>query len=180
MTINKSKSLSKYLVCLFVILFSCDRLKNETIKDVPNTSLKEVFKWINLKIKPKKVLYKIKNRNYNHNKRVDIGPNEVPDSISYLVCVLEYSVKDISIIQNELSKNNRITEVDLVYKNDIYQEWLPLKIKKRFRNSDAEGSILVVSPTFTLDSYFTNSNKSKNLGFCFIEENYLYIYMQNL
>lgn len=179
MTINKSKSLSKYLVCLFVILFSCDRLKNETIKDVPNTSLKEVYKWINLKIKPKKVLYKIKNRNYNHNKRVDIGPNEVPDSISYLVCVLEYSDKDIFIIKNEIAKNNSIRKIDFIHSKEIYEYWLPVDIKKRFMQSTIKDNLVITNPIFTLNNYFSNSIKPNSLnydGFCFIEKNYVYIY----
>lgn len=178
---NKSKYITKFIICLFVILYSCDSPKNGTIKNIPDTSLIKVSEWLNLRIKPKRVLYKLKNKNYAYNKRIDIGLNKVPDSLKYLVCVLEYSNEDISTIKNELIKNNEITEIDLVYKNEIYQEWLPLEVKKRFKKSDIEGSILVVNPTFTLDSYFIKgSNKFKNLGFCFIEKNYLYIYMQDL
>lgn len=174
--INNSHLLYICFCCVFISLLSCNKVKKETIKDIPFASVNDFSQLLNLAIKPKSVQYILKKKKYP-NKRIDIGPNDEQNYNKFLVSVSEYSTKDISTIQKELDKSNRRIELNLLYKIESYQDWLPLEIKKRFRKSNITGSIEVTSPVFTLDKYFNNSTNIKNNGFCFIEGNFLYLYI---
>lgn len=155
------------LIILTFISFSCGKSKEE-----PLTNIKELKKIINLKITPLNVKYEILKKKIKKDRFVNIGTNDVPDSLSYLVCILQYTDENINLIKKQLKTEEIENNIELIRGNEVYRGWLPLNIKKAFEKYDDIG-YMVKNNTYSVNKFLFCNSKS---SFCFYKDNYLYVY----